>query len=179
MSINQIDLTWQDNSDNEDEFIVERKTETSGTWSELVTLGVNETNYSDMGLAENTTYWYRVCAKNVGGLSAFSNETSAQTPTSILGKYANQIPETFVLKQNYPNPFNPTTTIIYGLPEAAFVTIKIYNIAGQLVTELVAKQKAAGYHFAAWDAQYLPSSAYYCILQSGNHIDVMKMILIK
>jgi hypothetical protein len=78
VSSSQIDLTWTDNSENEDGFKVERKTGGSG-FSEIGMSGANITSFSDTGLDSETTYTYRVRAHNEYGDSEYSNETSATT----------------------------------------------------------------------------------------------------
>ena len=75
----QIDLTWSDNSNNENGFAIERKTGVGGTYAEVATVGANVTGYQDTGLAPLTTYFYRVLAFNSGGDSSYSNEDSATT----------------------------------------------------------------------------------------------------
>ncbi len=76
------------------------------------------------------------------------------------------LPDRIELDQNYPNPFNPTTTIRYGLTEQAFVTITIYNVLGQVVSELARDELAdPGYHVVTWNATgdtgaLLPSGLY-------------------
>ncbi len=74
----QIDLAWQDQSDNEDGFRVERRLE-GASWTTIVETGSNATAYSNVGLAPATLYTYRVLACNTGGCSAASNEASATT----------------------------------------------------------------------------------------------------
>ena len=71
------------------------------------------------------------------------------TPTGI----PNGVVYNNELKQNYPNPFNPSTTIRYGIKTSGIVTIKVYNVAGQLVTTLVDEVKKAkeGGHVAIWN----------------------------
>ncbi|PKL87322.1 MAG: hypothetical protein CVV23_15935, partial [Ignavibacteriae bacterium HGW-Ignavibacteriae-2] len=63
------------------------------------------------------------------------------------------VPEEFKLVQNYPNPFNPSTTIQFGLPVNARVTLKVYNVIGQEVASLLSdNEMSAGYHKVAWNA---------------------------
>ena len=81
-SSSQINLTWTDQSTNETGFQIERKTGVGGTYALIVTTAANVTTYSDSGLAEETTYFYRVRAVNSAGNSAYSNEASATTQIS-------------------------------------------------------------------------------------------------
>jgi subtilisin family serine protease len=69
-----IGLSWNDNSDNETGFAIERKTG-SGAFTQIATVGANVKTYTDSGLARNT-YTYRVRAFNNAGNSAYSNEAS-------------------------------------------------------------------------------------------------------
>lgn len=78
VSRNRIDLKWTDNSNNETGFKIERRTNT-GSYSEIATVGLNVTSYSDTGLNRRTRYYYRVRAYNSAGYSAYSNEASART----------------------------------------------------------------------------------------------------
>jgi hypothetical protein len=71
-------LSWQDNSDNEEGFRIERKAG-AGEWQPLTTLPANATNYEDAAIAESTTYAYRVLAFNQWGDSAWSNEATTAT----------------------------------------------------------------------------------------------------
>jgi len=79
VSSSQIDLRWQDNSDNEDGFKIERRTGAE-SYTVIDTVGAEVENYSDTGLDPNTTYYYRVRAFNIAGYSGYSNEASATTP---------------------------------------------------------------------------------------------------
>ncbi len=79
VSRSQINLTWTDNSNNETGFKIERATSSSGPFQVIATAGANATSYSSTGLARNTTYYYRVCATNDGGVSGYSNTASAKT----------------------------------------------------------------------------------------------------
>jgi uncharacterized delta-60 repeat protein len=77
---NQINLTWQDTNNNEDGFQIERKTGAGGIYSEIATVGVNATSYSDTtGLSATTEYWYRVRPYNSSGNGSYSNEDATNT----------------------------------------------------------------------------------------------------
>ena len=77
-SVNRIDIVWEDNSDNEDHFRIERS-EDGDSWFLLTNVGINTTQYPNLGLPEATTFHYRVRAENVHGSSDYSNTDSAST----------------------------------------------------------------------------------------------------
>ncbi len=89
------------------------------------------------------------------------------------------LPAEYSLAQNYPNPFNPATTIKYQLPEASHVTLKIFNVMGELVQILIDEEKPAGYHRVEFDAGRLSSGIYFYRINAGSYKDVKKMILAK
>ena len=88
------------------------------------------------------------------------------------------------LHQNYPNPFNPITTISYQLSEISKVSLKIYNIKGQLVNTLINEIKPAGEHSVVWNGidqsnQSVPSGIYLYRLKTKDDSQIKKMILMK
>ncbi|MCB1122029.1 MAG: fibronectin type III domain-containing protein, partial [Verrucomicrobiae bacterium] len=87
VSANQINLSWSDNSDNETQFHVERRL-SGGNWSLVTSLGSGVTSYSDTGLNQGTTYFYRVSASNNESTSSPSNEASATTSSTGGGSVA-------------------------------------------------------------------------------------------
>lgn len=93
----------------------------------------------------------------------------------------NNIPQVFGLEQNYPNPFNPATKITFNLPEQDFVTLKVYNMIGEEVAELVNEMKEAGTYQVDFNAINLTSGTYLYVLKgvNNNSVDVKKMILVK
>lgn len=88
-------------------------------------------------------------------------------------------PAVFSLNQNYPNPFNPSTTISYSIPEKSFVTIRVYDVLGNLVTSLVNSQMEAGEHSVNFNASSLSSGIYYYQITAGNNIATKKLMLLK
>jgi hypothetical protein len=89
------------------------------------------------------------------------------------------VPQSYTLLQNYPNPFNPSTVIKYGIPEQSLVTIKVYDITGQVVAEIVNDVLAAGYYTASFDASNLSAGIYLYEIKAGDYSDTKKMVLIK
>ena len=89
------------------------------------------------------------------------------------------IPEQFALKQNYPNPFNPTTQIQYDLPEDGNISLKVYNMLGEVVIELDKGFKTAGRHTITFDGNMLPSGVYFYQLRSGDFVRTRKMTFMK
>jgi hypothetical protein len=92
---------------------------------------------------------------------------------------SSEIPESYSLMQNYPNPFNPTTVIKWSLKEAAFVTLKIYDVMGREVGTYVNEKLNIGIYETTFDGSDLSSGVYYYKLQAGNFTDTKKMMLIK
>ena len=94
------------------------------------------------------------------------------------------IPLVYALEQNYPNPFNPSTTIRFALPEAGEVSLKIFNMRGQVVRTLASNTFESGVHNITWDAttdtgEKVASGIYFYQLISQQFNQVKKMILMK
>ncbi|MGB2697540.1 MAG: FlgD immunoglobulin-like domain containing protein, partial [Candidatus Zixiibacteriota bacterium] len=88
------------------------------------------------------------------------------------------------MSQNYPNPFNLSTEIRFTIPNAAKVTLNIYNILGQKVATLVNEEKEAGTHTIFWDGRgksgvEVASGIYFYQLKAGDFKELKKMLLIK
>ena len=80
---------------------------------------------------------------------------------------------------NYPNPFNPTTTIKYSLKESCLVRVKVHDILGSKIAELVNEKKEAGNHSIEFSASNLTSGVYIYTLESNGFFTSNKMILLK
>lgn len=96
--------------------------------------------------------------------------------TDIVGT---ALPTAFSLYQNYPNPFNPTTEIRFALPTAIDVKLNVYNINGQLISELVSGSREAGIHTVNFDASNYNSGMYFYALEANGMSISKKMILTK
>lgn len=93
----------------------------------------------------------------------------------------NEIPDKYELTQNYPNPFNPSTLIRYSLKNDVFVSLKIYDLLGREVANLISEyQKAGRYeHQVSIDEYRLSSGVYYYRITAGDFSDVRSMVVLK
>ncbi|MCB9357634.1 MAG: T9SS type A sorting domain-containing protein [Calditrichaeota bacterium] len=80
---------------------------------------------------------------------------------------------------NYPNPFNPTTNISFTLPEAANITLSVFNLLGQQVAVLASGSYNAGAHSLVFDASSLTSGLYLVRLEAPGQSVVHRILLAK
>lgn len=90
-----------------------------------------------------------------------------------------ELPFSYSLEQNYPNPFNPTTQINYSIAKSGHVSLKIFDILGRVVSELVNKEQSPGHYTVDFNATKLASGVYFYRIESGSFLSVKKMMLIK
>ena len=107
-----------------------------------------------------------------------NNQWGVFTPTDV-ERIEDLTPNAYQLEQNYPNPFNPSTVIKYSIPEAGFVTLKVFNLLGQEVATLVNNEQATGVYQATFDASQLSSGIYFYSLETKNFTSTKKMLLMK
>jgi hypothetical protein len=100
--------------------------------------------------------------------------------TTDINYKSDSSPTSFSLDQNYPNPFNPSTTISFSIPSGGNVSLKIFNIIGQEVGELVNKYLPAGSYSFKWNAKEQASGIYFYKLDvSGQSPITRKMVLLR
>lgn len=85
----------------------------------------------------------------------------------------------YVLKQNYPNPFNPATSISYSIPKQENVVIKVYDVRGNEVAELVNSRLNAGSYSVDFNGSAFSSGVYYFTIKAGTFNETKKMVLLK
>lgn len=89
------------------------------------------------------------------------------------------VPSKYLLEQNYPNPFNPSTKINFSLPKSSFVTLKVFDLSGKEVSNLVNRNLSAGTYEADFNAANLTSGIYFYRLETDNFSETRKMMLVK
>ncbi len=138
--------------------------QSAGSGKSAVQVSTTVTN-----LEQGLTYHYRLVASNIRGTSDGVDSTFTTAMST---------PREAVLLQNYPNPFNPTTTIRYGVPYKALVTITVFNALGQPIAKLVNSEQDTGYHETQFDGSRLASGTYFYMLQMGDYVETRRIVLI-
>ncbi len=145
--------------------------------------GSNFTNPNLTGF-EVTTYVGAFGSTNwTAGWANFNPYQYAPTPIGVK-QISTEVPGVFSLSQNYPNPFNPATTIKFSIPQGGFVSIKVYDMLGQVVAEIVNGNLQVGSYEANFDASNLGSGTYFYKInvnsnQGVNWAQTKKMVLVK
>ncbi len=117
------------------------------------------------------SYSYRLKQIDVDGQYKYS---------SVVNVNAGQLPNGFVLNQNYPNPFNPTTQIQFGFNDNTRASLTVYNVLGQKVANLFDGLAQGGQLYnVTFNGDRFASGIYYYKLQSDNHVEIKKMLLMK
>ncbi|MSQ46593.1 MAG: T9SS type A sorting domain-containing protein [Ignavibacteria bacterium] len=103
------------------------------------------------------------------------------SPTTYTYRSENIEPtnSTFELSQNYPNPFNPNTIINYQLPISSKVILKVYDVLGKEIANLVNEEKSAGAHNVSFNSKGLVGGIYFYSLKAGNENIIKSMLLLK
>jgi len=145
------------------------------------------------GLQPNTTYYFAIKTVNeANNWSELSNIFKVTLPDTSKSPTDIDDPDTsltafnqrLLLRQNYPNPFNLNTVISYRLPRSMHVSLKIFNILGQPVAELVNFVQEAGEYSIRWNGNSLrgkpvASGIYIYSLITPEAVEQKKMIVVK
>ena len=104
--------------------------------------------------------------------------------TTQLGLDLFNIPTNYSLKQNYPNPFNPSTTIEYQIAKSEFVSISIFDLAGNRIKTILNLHVDSGFGYATWDGknelgQNVSGGIYLYRIDTPSFTSTRKMILLK
>ena len=173
-------LSWKTATEtNNQGFFIERKNITSAEInSDWIEIGfkeekgnsteMNQYQFADYPLYDGT-YHYRLKQLDFDGSVNYSNEIEVNLFTV----------KSFALYQNYPNPFNPATTISFQLPEASYVTLKIYDAIGNEIETIAQGDFPAGVHEVIFDSKKLSSGIYLYRIISGMNEATRKMMVVK
>ena len=175
VSGNNVLLKWNTATElNNQGFDVERAA-IPGNWEKIGFVAGSGTtteprSYSFVDNDLNTgKYYYRLRQVDYNGTFEYSDVIQVEVV----------VPFDFALEQNYPNPFNPNTMIRFSVPQNSMVNIKVYNIVGQEVAEIVNDVKTSGRYEISFEANGLASGIYLVKMQAGDFTSTIKMTLLK
>ncbi len=142
--------------------------------------GGPDTTARVMNDVNNQEYYWTFDRQPSGVTFDPGNEIVLKTGTTTIGiPGETQVPFEYALYQNYPNPFNPVTKISFDIPEKSEVTLKIYNVLGELVASPINDVRTAGKYSIEFDGKNLSSGVYYYELRAGSFVETKKMVLVK
>jgi poly(beta-D-mannuronate) lyase len=108
------------------------------------------------------------------------SDVGPRTGTSSVHDSHSEIASGFELLQNYPNPFNPSTTICFTITNGSgLVRLKIVDILGREVAQLVNKELPAGTYTERFTPQNPASGVYYSVLEYNGSVKSKKLLLLK
>ncbi len=142
---------------------------------DLLTAGLGGFPLGDLGWFPSQYAAWK--AQEERELSQLDHVLITGDPTAV--NKTDQLPGKFHLAQNYPNPFNPSTVISYQLPVISRVSLKVYDILGREIAQLVDEVKQPGRYSVRFDGATLSSGVYFYSLRAGAFHQVGKMVLTK
>ena len=172
-----VKLSWMTATElNNYGFQVERRIAETEVWSNIGFVNGNGSSsemhyysFSDQSVPVGK-YFYRLKQMDFDGNYEYSGEVEA-TVTEVLQDYT--------LQQNYPNPFNPSTKISFSIPQSGFTTLKVFDVLGNEVANIIERELNQGSYELQFNASGLSSGIYFYSLNSGEFTKTMKMILTK
>ncbi|GJQ64062.1 MAG: hypothetical protein SCALA702_31150 [Melioribacteraceae bacterium] len=178
----KISLNWNDFSEYETGFVIERAiTQGIGImFRELDTVNSNITTYDDNDISATGFYYYRIKAISDVSHSAYSDSVMYDLKVGV--EEVDLAELTFTLDQNFPNPFNPVTNISFTIPvernnkEASLI---IYDMLGKEVEVLHQGELTSGKHQIQFTPENLTSGIYFYNLVSGEYSLTKKLVYLK
>jgi len=128
-------------------------------------------NLSDISFINENTGW-------VSGLAGIILKTTTGGTIGVQ-QISTSLPDKFYLEQNYPNPFNPVTNIEFSLPQKSFVKLKVFDLLGREIANLVNENLSAGSYKYDFNASALTSGIYFYKLETENFSETKKMVVVK
>lgn len=130
-------------------------------------------------LTTNTTYFWRVNATTANGTGPWSDVWNFGTVSTGINQISSEIPDKNYLYNNYPNPFNPSTNIKYQITKNGYVSLRVFDMLGRVVSVLVDGKQTVGTYLVRFENVSLPSGIYYYKLSTEEFSDVKKMLFVK
>lgn len=133
--------------------------------------------------SSSTTFMYKITVAGVYNYKCTPHESMGMVGSFVAGTSGIQpngeIVNSYSLSQNFPNPFNPSTLIKFSIPKSSFVTLKVYDVSGKEVKNLVNSQLSQGGYNYTMNASDLSSGVYYYKITAGEFTEIKRMVLVK
>jgi ligand-binding sensor domain-containing protein len=157
------------------------------------TYGAGAAKYNDTivityGYPITSTFINKIVADRYNNIwIATGQQLAINNYNGIIGINQNNsnVPGEIKLYQNYPNPFNPETKILFDIKKSvgggqnSIVTLKVFDITGREIMQLINEYKQAGYYSVNFNGGNFASGVYFYRLQAGDFTAVKKMLMIK
>jgi len=182
----KVTLNWTTQSETENfGFHIYRNSVENGDYKKInqqIIQGIGNSNkantytYTDQDVKAGNIYYYKLADVDFNGNTTFHGPISVTVEALTPAKYA--------LEQSYPNPFNPETAINFSIKEAGKVSLKIYNLQGQVIQSLVDEEKLAGSYSIIWNGTNdqgvrVSSGTYLYTLKVNGFEDTKKLTFMK
>ncbi len=169
-------LSWTTNTENNNSGFQVERTSGNDQWNVIAFInGRGNSNtpvnysYTDKNLNQGI-YNFRLKQIDFNGNFNYYN---------LLDDVEIGFPSKFDLSQNFPNPFNPSTHLEFEIPDAGFVTLRVFDALGKEVAVPVNEYKNPGRYKVDFDGSRLASGIYFYKLKAGDFVMTKKMLLAK
>jgi uncharacterized delta-60 repeat protein len=156
-----------DPNTSEDYATLKYNTDGDLVWTEKYNGPANEGDIANT-LAVDASNNVYVSGFSYEGASAIDYITVKYSQTVGINPSYNELASGFELQQNYPNPFNPVTSIGFDLPVSSYVTLEVFNTAGERVSTLLDEKQSPGHHTVAFGSTEFPSGLYIYRMTATN-----------
>ncbi len=130
-------------------------------------------------LGHNVKYYWRLKAYNSMGESPWSTVFNFTIGPVGIMNVSNEIPSEFKLFNNYPNPFNAQTKIKFQVPKDGVIKLRIYDMSGKEIEELINNNLRAGVYEVNWNSGVLASGVYFYSIETTGFRDVKRAVILK
>lgn len=165
-----VTLTWEDISDNETGFVIERKD--GETWTELNTTVADQSSYTDNSLTGNGDYHYRLKSVNSTLESFYTDSVSVSLTVDV---------EDFkwdaIALKVFPNPFSSDAQLVYSIPEESDILLSIHDLAGRQMMVLADEIQALGKYSYTINTSSLKSGIYFVKLSTNYSVSLKKVMI--
>ena len=167
-----VTLAWQDISDNETGFIIERKDEDA--WNQIFTAGEDQTSYVDEGITAYGDYFYRMKSFNSTMESFFTDSILA----SVIDYTGINRMETGDHRLNvYPNPFSEFTNIQYSLDERSEIELSVIDLTGRLIQHITRETREPGTYSFRLNGTTLKTGVYFIRMMNNGSMSLNKILV--